>query len=58
MHFKVEVVEGIVRDDEIINDDTYWLDEEKYKHSQGYNRSRIRLINEVDTGRAIIREIT
>lgn len=49
VRFKVEVVEGIVRDDEIINDDTYWLDEEKYKHSQGYNRSRIRLINEVDT---------
>ena len=49
VRYKVEVIEGLVRNSDITYDDSFWLDEEKYNQSQEYDRSRIRLIDEVDT---------
>ncbi|WP_099363666.1 HNH endonuclease [Fredinandcohnia onubensis] len=49
IRYKVEVIEGIVRDSSIVYDDTFWLDEKKYEQSLEYERSRIRLLDKVDT---------
>ncbi|MBE4909203.1 HNH endonuclease [Bacillus luteolus] len=49
VRYKVEVIEGIVRDNDIIYDQTFWKDEEKYLQSQEYERSRVRLVDENDT---------
>lgn len=49
VRFKVEVIEGIVKDKDITYDKKFWLDEEKYKKSKEYDYTRIRLIDEIDT---------
>lgn len=49
VRFKVEVIEGIVKDKEITYDKKFWLDEEKYKKSKEYDYTRIRLLYEIDT---------
>jgi 5-methylcytosine-specific restriction protein A len=45
----VEVIEGLVQDRQIIYDNNFWLDEEKYEQSLEYERSRVRLVDEADT---------
>jgi 5-methylcytosine-specific restriction enzyme A len=49
VRYKVEVIEGSVKDDDIIYDKTFWLDEKKYEKSKEYDYTRIRLLDEVDT---------
>jgi 5-methylcytosine-specific restriction enzyme A len=49
VRYKVEVIEGLVKDDNIIYDKSFWLDEEKYEKSKEYDYTRIRLLDEVDT---------
>jgi 5-methylcytosine-specific restriction enzyme A len=49
VRYKVEVIEGLVVDSQITYDNTFWLDEEKYEQSKEYERSRVRLVDEVDT---------
>ncbi|MBY0147745.1 HNH endonuclease [Neobacillus niacini] len=49
VRFKVEVIEGIVKDKDITYDKKFWLDEEKYKKSKEYDYTRIRLLDEIDT---------
>lgn len=48
VRYKVEVIEGLVQDNDIIYDNRFWKDEEKFKQSLGYDRSRIRLLDAVD----------
>lgn len=49
VRFKVEVLEGLVKDKDITYDKRFWLDEEKFKKSKEYVYTRIRLLDEVDT---------
>ncbi|MBT2679267.1 HNH endonuclease [Bacillus sp. ISL-35] len=49
IRYKVEVIEGLVTDEDIIYDNSFWIDEEKFKQSLEYDRARIRLIDAVDT---------
>jgi 5-methylcytosine-specific restriction enzyme A len=49
VRYKVEVIEGLVKDNEITYDKKFWRDEEKYKQSKENDYTRIRLLDEVDT---------
>ncbi|RHW38191.1 HNH endonuclease [Neobacillus notoginsengisoli] len=49
VRYKVEVIEGIVKENDIIYDKQFWLDEEKFKKSEEYDYTRIRLLDEIDT---------
>jgi 5-methylcytosine-specific restriction protein A len=49
VRYKVEVIEGLVQDNDITYDKRFWLDEEKYKKSKEYDYTRIQLLDEVDT---------
>jgi 5-methylcytosine-specific restriction enzyme A len=48
VRYKVEVIEGLVQDNDITYDNSFWKDEEKFKQSLKYDRSRIRLLDAVD----------
>ena len=48
VRYKVEVIEGFVETGDMPYDKRFWNDEEKYKRSQDFDRTRIRLIDEVD----------
>jgi 5-methylcytosine-specific restriction protein A len=49
VRYKVEVLEGLVKDNNIVNDKKFWVDEEKFEKSKEYDFTRIRLLDEVDT---------
>lgn len=49
VRYKVEVIEGLVRDSHIAYDNSFWLDKEKFEQSKEYERSRLRLVDEADT---------
>ena len=49
VRYKVEVVEGLVRTNEITYNKTFWMDEQKFEQSKDWDWTRIRLVDEVDT---------
>jgi 5-methylcytosine-specific restriction enzyme A len=49
VRYKVEVIEGLVDDNDVIYDKMFWNDKEKFDLSIGRDRSRVRLVDEVDT---------
>lgn len=49
VRYKVEVIEGLVRTNDVYNNKTFWVDEEKYNKSLDYKWTRIRFVDEVDT---------
>jgi 5-methylcytosine-specific restriction protein A len=49
VRYKVEVIEGLVRADDVQYNQQFWLDEEKYKKSFDFNWTRVRFVDEVDT---------
>ena len=48
VRYKVEVVDGLVRTNDVTNNKTFWMDEEKFEQSKGWNYTRIRLVDKVD----------
>lgn len=48
VRYKVEVIEGLVRDNDTQNNKEFWEDEEKYEQSKEWTYTRIRLVDEVD----------
>lgn len=49
VRYKVEVVEGLVRTNDVKYTKTFWMDEQKFEQSKEWDRTRIRLVDEVDT---------
>lgn len=49
VRYKVEVIEGLVRTNDVHDNKTFWIDEEKYNQSLDYNWTRVRFVDEVDT---------
>ena len=49
VRYKVEVIEGLVRTNDVHYNKTFWMDEEKYNKSLDYNWTRVRFVDEVDT---------
>ncbi|MFD9626654.1 HNH endonuclease [Peribacillus muralis] len=49
VRYKVEVIEGLVRTNNIAYNATFWKDEEKLEQSKTWDWTRIRLIDEIDT---------
>lgn len=47
--YKVEVIEGLVQTDDTIYDKSFWVDREKYDQSIGGDKTRVRLVDVVDT---------
>jgi 5-methylcytosine-specific restriction enzyme A len=47
--YKVEVVKGLVQTDDTIYDKSFWVDQEKYDQSIGGDKTRVRLVDVVDT---------
>lgn len=49
VRYKVEVIEGLVNENEVIYDKMFWNDKEKFELSKEWDRSRVRFVDEVDT---------
>ena len=49
VRYKVEVVEGLVRTNDVKYTKTFWMDEQKFEQSKEWNRTRIRLVDEVES---------
>ncbi|PKF86740.1 HNH endonuclease [Bacillus sp. BA3] len=49
VRFKVEVIEGLVRPNEVKYNKMFWRDKEKFEQSKTWDWTRFRLVNEVDT---------
>ncbi|OAT86061.1 hypothetical protein A6P54_17780 [Bacillus sp. MKU004] len=49
VRYKVEVIEGLVQTNDTIFDQSFWVDQEKYDQSIGGNKTRVRLVDVVDT---------
>ncbi|WP_397539817.1 HNH endonuclease [Rummeliibacillus pycnus] len=49
VRYKVEVVEGLVRTNDVKYNKKFWMDEQKFEQSKEWGRTRIRLVDEVDT---------
>ncbi|WP_227938347.1 hypothetical protein [Alkalihalobacillus deserti] len=49
VRYKVEVIEGLVRTDDVSYDRMFWMDDQKFEQSKEWNRTRFRLVDEVDT---------
>ncbi|WP_339148991.1 MULTISPECIES: HNH endonuclease [unclassified Sutcliffiella] len=49
IRFKVEVMEGLVQETNLTYDNAFWKDSEKYEKSLGYDRTRVRLVDEANT---------
>jgi 5-methylcytosine-specific restriction enzyme A len=47
--YKVEVIEGLVRTNDVNYYKAFWMDEEKFRQSQDWERTRIRFVDQVDT---------
>jgi 5-methylcytosine-specific restriction enzyme A len=47
--YKVEVIEGLVQTDDTDYDRSLWVDQEKYVQSIGGDKTRVRLVDVVDT---------
>ncbi|MDT9025678.1 HNH endonuclease [Rossellomorea yichunensis] len=49
VRYKVEVIEGLVQMDDTVYDRSLWVDQEKYVQSIGGEKTRVRLVDVVDT---------
>lgn len=49
VRYKVEVIEGLIRANDVFHNKTLWNNEEKFEKSKQWDRTRIRLVDEVDT---------
>ncbi|RBP00184.1 5-methylcytosine-specific restriction protein A [Rossellomorea aquimaris] len=49
IRYKVEVIEGLVQTYDTIYDQSFWVDQEKYDQSIGGDKTRVRLVDVVDT---------
>jgi 5-methylcytosine-specific restriction protein A len=47
--YKVEVIEGLVRTNDVNYSKAFWLDKEKFDQSKEWYRTRIRFVDQVDT---------
>ncbi|MGD6846309.1 HNH endonuclease [Rossellomorea aquimaris] len=49
VRYKVEVIEGLVQTNDTIYDQSFWVVQEKYDQSMGGDKTRVRLVDVVDT---------
>ncbi|MED4032201.1 HNH endonuclease [Priestia megaterium] len=57
VRYKVEVIEGLVRTNNVTYDSVFWMDDEKFKQSKEWKYMRFRFVDEVDTDELSLKKL-